>query len=49
LFRRPELEQHRRVVDVARQLLDGRELLLDRRAPPVDGLRLLAVVPEARR
>jgi hypothetical protein len=49
LFRRPELEQHRRIVDVARQLFDGRELLLDRRPAPVDCLRLLAVVPEARR
>jgi hypothetical protein len=42
-----ELEELLRVVDVARQLLDELDGLLDRRALAVDGLGLLRVVPEA--
>ena len=44
-----EIEQDGRVVDVARELLDAVDLLLERRALAVDGLRLLLVVPEAGR
>jgi hypothetical protein len=45
---RAEIEQDDRVVEVARQLLDAPDVLLDRRALPRDGLRLLLVVPEPR-
>jgi len=37
------------IVDVASELLDGVDLLLDDRPAPVDGLCSLPVVPEARR
>jgi hypothetical protein len=43
---RAEFEKDARVVDVARQLLDAVDLLLERRAFAGDGLRLLRVVPE---
>jgi hypothetical protein len=49
LFGGPELEQYRGVVDVARELLDGVELLLDARSPAIDRLSFLPVVPEAGR
>jgi hypothetical protein len=41
-----ELEEDARVLDVADQLFDGADQLLERRALPVDRLRLLLVVPE---
>jgi hypothetical protein len=44
---RAQFEEDRAVVDVARELLDGPELLLERRALAIDRLRLLLVVPEA--
>jgi hypothetical protein len=44
-----ELEQDDGVVQVARELLDPGDVLLERRALPRDGLRLLLVVPEAGR
>jgi hypothetical protein len=46
---RAEIEQDDRVVEVPRELLDGLDLLLDGRPLSGDGLRLLLVVPEARR
>jgi hypothetical protein len=49
LLRRAELEQLLRVRDVARELLDRRDLLLEVRALPRDPLGLLRVVPESRR
>jgi hypothetical protein len=49
LFGGPQLEQYRGVVDVARELLDGAELLLDARSPAIDRLSFLPVVPEAGR
>jgi hypothetical protein len=45
---RAEVEQDDRVVDVARELLDAVDPLLERRALAVGGLRLLLVVPEPR-
>jgi hypothetical protein len=46
---RPELEQDARVVDVAAELLDPGDLLLEARPLARDGLGLLRVVPEAGR
>jgi hypothetical protein len=43
-----EVEQDDRVVQVARQLLDGCDLLLDAGALARDDLRCLLVFPEAR-
>jgi len=47
VLRRAEVEQDDRVVEVARELLDASDVLLDRRAPAGDDLRLLLVVPDA--
>jgi hypothetical protein len=46
VLRRAEIEQDDGVVEVARELLDAGDVLLDRRAAPRDDLRLLLVVPE---
>jgi hypothetical protein len=46
---RAELEQDRRVVEIACQLLDRADMLLERRALAGDGLRFLLVVPETGR
>jgi hypothetical protein len=46
-FLRAEIEQLFRVVDVARELLDGLDGLLDARAFARDGLSLLLVVPKS--
>jgi hypothetical protein len=46
VLRGAEVEQDDGVVEVARELLDARDVLLDRRAPAGDALRLLLVVPE---
>jgi hypothetical protein len=43
---RAEFEQHACVLDVARQLLDAADLLLEAGALSVDDLRLLLIVPE---
>jgi hypothetical protein len=48
VLRRAEIEQDDGVLEVARELLDARDVLLDGRAPPRDDLRLLLVVPEPR-
>jgi hypothetical protein len=48
VLRRTEVEQDDGVVEVARELLDAGDVLLDRRPPPRDDLRLLLVVPEPR-
>jgi hypothetical protein len=48
VLRRPEIEQDRGVLDVACQLLEAADLLLEPRALARDGLGLLLVVPEAR-
>jgi hypothetical protein len=45
---RPELEQDARVLEVARQLLDAPDLLLDPGAATGDALGLLLIVPETR-
>jgi hypothetical protein len=45
---RAQLEQDPRVVEVARQLLDARDLRLEGGALAGDDLRLLLVVPEPR-
>jgi len=45
---RAQLEQDAGVVEVARQLLDARDLRLEGRALAGDDLRLLLVVPEPR-
>jgi hypothetical protein len=47
VLRRAEIEQDDGVLEVARELLDAGDVLLDRRAPAGDDLRLLLVVPEA--
>jgi hypothetical protein len=47
-LRGAQLEEDGRVFDVARQLLDDADLLLEARSAPRDGLRLLLIVPEAR-
>jgi hypothetical protein len=47
VLRRAEIEQDDGVVEVARELLDAGDVLLDRRPPSGDDLRLLLVVPEA--
>jgi hypothetical protein len=44
-----QLEQDAGVVEVARELLDALDLLLEGRALARDGLRLVRVVPEAGR
>jgi hypothetical protein len=49
VLRGAELEQDPGVVDVALELLDARDLLLDPRALARDGLGLVRVVPEAGR
>jgi hypothetical protein len=48
VLRRAEIEQDDGVVEVARELLDARDVLFDRRAPAGDDLRLLLLVPEPR-
>jgi hypothetical protein len=47
VLRGAEIEQDDGVVEVARELLDAGDVLLDRRPPARDDLRLLLVVPEA--
>jgi hypothetical protein len=42
-----EIEQHQRVVEIARELFDGRQPLLELGALAGYRLRLLLVVPEA--
>jgi hypothetical protein len=49
VLRRAELEQDSGVVQIARQLLDRIDVLLDAGPLARDGLRLLLIVPEARR
>jgi hypothetical protein len=44
-----KLEKHSRVFQVARQLFDGADLLLEASSAPRDELRLLLVLPETRR
>jgi hypothetical protein len=46
VLRGAEIEQDDGVVEVARELLDGGDVLLDRRAPARDDLGLLLIVPE---
>jgi hypothetical protein len=45
-LRRAELDENAGVLDVACQLLDAADLLLETGAPSGDDLRLLLVVPE---
>jgi hypothetical protein len=45
----PQLEEDPRVVDVANELLDALDLLLEPGALARDGLRLVRVVPETGR
>ena len=47
-LRRTELEHLLRVIDVARELLDLVDLLLDAGPLPGHGLRFLRIVPEVR-
>jgi hypothetical protein len=47
VLRGSQVEQDDGVVEVARELLDAPDLLLERRPLARDGLRLLLVVPEA--
>jgi hypothetical protein len=44
-----ELEEDVGILEVARELLDALDVLLDRSPPPPCGLGLLGVVPETRR
>jgi hypothetical protein len=49
VLRRAELEEDDGVVEIARELFDRVDLLLDARSFARDGLRLLRVVPESGR